>query len=587
VNIKADVEIGSLEEAGLAPKDHAVHVDARVHALFGEADLAQFLVLRHQDGHLVVLASRAFTEKSRSAYSTLMRTLERQSGRPVPTHLATLSLMRSLKSSVLRKPGARQSASGEPEFDAASVSSEVLSEFQDIVRMAAVRGASDIHICGRRSTATRVLFRLQGAMVDSGLPLSFARATEMIRAAYNNTADKGSNTGSLVTFERAQRAAMPATVQVNGATIKLKLRFEVTPVLDGFDAVMRLLWQSGGLLKAGESIEADLLGLGYLPDQVTMISRASRRTIGGLIFAGQTGSGKTTTLYKILGHIAVPGKKTYSVEDPIEGKLGNASQIQVNIAEDTNMDKAISDIVKSILRLDPDIVMVSEIRGSETGSAFKQLIQTGHQVLSTVHCSSALGIYERLASSEINVPRDVLAGPEFLSLLVYQKLVRRLCDHCKVPLLSLPSSESAAMRSALGQLMPLEQVCTTNADGCEHCRGTGAVPGVAGRTVCAEVVFPTPALLKHLVEGRPDRAHDALRRKRTRLDHPSSIGKSAMEVALHKVSQGLVDPLEVEGEFMPLELYIEMQDAEQEEQESAAARELRRVSEGAKRDAVH
>ncbi|NEX64219.1 GspE/PulE family protein [Noviherbaspirillum galbum] len=540
-----DHEVQEWSELDFHRSQVSLYADPTLARLTAGEHGKEICVFQQREGKVTLLVTRNLLARHRTTFDNVLTVLERQR-LEVVKHVATASVIRYAVDYVASQHQAST--------DRGLSQSSALREFLDVVREAALRGSSDIHFCAREGGAV-ILFRVEGQIVRSGRPLSYRRCQDLIRAVYNSMPDKGSNSGSLITFETQQRAAIPCEVDINGKAEALKLRFQITPALGGFDAVMRILWQSGVSFQKGDSLKSDLVRLGYLDDQATRISLAAMKTAGGIVLAGVTGSGKTTTLYSMLGHIATETKKTYSVEDPIEGKLQNVSQIQVQTTEDMDTDQAISEIVKSLMRLDPDVTMVSEIRGIETGSAFKQLIQTGHQTLSTVHASSALDIYERLAAPEIGIPRHVLSSPDFLTLLIYQKLLRKLCEHCKIPLREsdLPQDKIASCE-LLGDT---GRMYVTNLKGCPHCSGA-AVKGVAGRTVCAEVILPDHTLLRLLQEERSIEGYQHLRQRIAPLHEPSSRGKQALEVAIYKMCEGIIDPREVEQEFQPLELYVEM-----------------------------
>ena len=209
---------------------------------------------------------------------------------------------------------------------------------------------------------------------------------------------------------------------------------------------------------------------------------------------------------------------------------------------------------KALLRMDPDIALISEIRGRETASGFQELVQTGHQSLTTIHANNGLDIFERMASEQIGIPRHILASPGFFSLLMYQRLLRQLCDHCKIPLLKSGASEKKiALISRLG--IDPAGVYVTNYKGCEHCK-SNPVPGVARRSVCSEIVIPDFHLMKLLEEKDSLGAFKYWRRSRAALSSPDTNGKTSYEVAIYKMAQGLMDPSEVES-IEPFELYLE------------------------------
>lgn len=429
--------------------------------------------------------------------------------------------------------------------------SDALREFTEIVREGMQRGASDIHVSGMLNN-TQIKYRIEGHMVASVRPISLNRAEAILRAAYANLSEKGSNTGTQLSFETQQRTAIEMKDD------RVKLRFQITPRLGGFHCTMRIMFEDSERFGKGESLYLDLVKRGYLPDQARRIALVTRKSAGGIIVAGVTGSGKTISLYTILSHIATPDKQTFTVEDPVEGALGpHVSQIQVNITADQDADKAISEIVKAILRMDPDTALVSEIRGKETGAGFQEMVLTGHRSLSTVHTGSGIDIYERLASSQIGIPRHVLSGPDFLSLLIYQALLRRLCDGCKIPLTNSEGSDyQIAQMDRLG--IDPKGVYVTNHEGCDQCR-KNPVPGVAGRTLCAEVITPSFELLALLKDEQLLEAYKAWRKGRAALDKPESEGKTAYEVGIYKMSIGQIDPSELEA-IEPIDLYLEKAD---------------------------
>ena len=154
--------------------------------------------------------------------------------------------------------------------------------------------------------------------------------------------------------------------------------------------------------------------------------------------------------------------------------------------------------LRVVLRADPDILMVGEIRDQETCSLFKTFIQTGHQGLTTVHASSAIDIPQRLTSSELQLPRDTLGSKNFISALVYQRLVPALCPHCKVPM-SKADWVSDDFRKLLRNKFGLdpETLFVTHPEGCEFCDHMGS----KGVTVAAEIVVPDNHLRRLLREG--------------------------------------------------------------------------------------
>ena len=218
-------------------------------------------------------------------------------------------------------------------------------------------------------------------------------------------------------------------------------------------------------------------------------------------------------------------------------------------AEDGPGDSAFGAAAKVLLRGDPDKLMPGEIRDAETGSFAKSMTETGHQVLSTVHASSAFGIVSRLVSDEIGMPLAAVAAPNFLTAIIYQKLIPVLCEHCKRPARERLDDATLAIIGALGVDAAALRV---EGPGCERCHGRGT----SGQTVVAEVCELTDELLELLRAGQFWEAERHWRASHDGdLASPNMTGKSAMEHAIFKMSQGLVDPRDVEAAFCKLKKF--------------------------------
>jgi general secretion pathway protein E len=180
---------------------------------------------------------------------------------------------------------------------------------------------------------------------------------------------------------------------------------------------------------------------------------------------GPTGSGKTTTMYAMLNEIDRHTRNVITVEDPIEAMLSETSQIEINPKADITFAKAL----RSILRQDPDVICVGEIRDEETAEIALRASQTGHLVLATIHCHSNAAALIRLL--DLGVSSLLLSSG--LSLLVSQRLLRRLCKYCKKP---------AALNESLIREFESKKIDYTNmfdANGCQRCYGTGYLGRIA------------------------------------------------------------------------------------------------------------
>ena len=259
----------------------------------------------------------------------------------------------------------------------------------------------------------------------------------------------------------------------------IDVRVSMLPSNYGYSIVMRLLGTG--------NVALQLSNLGFEGIGLARVQQALTKPQGMILTTGPTGSGKTTTLYTFLSDLNEGETKIITLEDPIEYKLEGVSQTQIDHAAGYTFGSGL----RSILRQDPDVVMVGEIRDHETAETAVQAAMTGHMVLSTLHTNDAAGAIPRLMDMEI---RGFLLA-DALSVLIAQRLMRRLCEHCKhedhvsqekreevIQLLStIPEQER--------QRIPNEmKFCT--ATGCEQCNGLG----YKGRIGAYEVITMTAGL---------------------------------------------------------------------------------------------
>ncbi len=210
--------------------------------------------------------------------------------------------------------------------------------------------------------------------------------------------------------------------------------------------------------------------VGLLEKQQTVISAAIAKPAGTILLCGPTGSGKTTTMYAMLNKIDLFTRNVITVEDPIEYVLPNASQIEVNPKADITFAKAL----RSILRQDPDVICVGEIRDQETAGIALQAAQTGHLVLATMHCDSNAAALVRLL--DLGVSTILMASG--LNVIVSQRLLRLLCTKCKKPAKLTPSQISDFAKKSINY----SNIFT--ATGCSYCNGTGYY----GRTAIFDIL---------------------------------------------------------------------------------------------------
>jgi general secretion pathway protein E len=259
----------------------------------------------------------------------------------------------------------------------------------------------------------------------------------------------------------------------------LDLRVSTMPTLHGESVVMRILDRT--------SLVNDFGALGFLADTERTLIDALTRPQGILLVTGPTGSGKTTSLYTALLRLNQPGSKLFTVEDPIEYELEGVNQIQVK----GQIGLSFAQILRSVLRQDPDVIMIGEIRDRETAEVAVQAALTGHLVLSTLHTNDAAGSVTRLLDMGV---ADYLVTSTVNGVLA-QRLVRQLCRHCRAPYRALPE-----LVRQMGVLEACEgETLLYRAAGCEACRGTG----YHGRTVVTEILVMNDPL-RRLVLDRGD-----------------------------------------------------------------------------------
>ena len=312
-----------------------------------------------------------------------------------------------------------------------------------LVRDAADAGASDVHLQATR-TGLSARFRLDGVLVPA--PEAPAELAQAIVSRIKLLAEM-----DIAEHRRPQ----DGRIRVRLPAQELDLRVSTVPTMYGESVVLRLLDRGGRPVGLEE--------LGMPADMLDRMLNLARRPHGMVLVTGPTGSGKTTTLYAALRLRDTAAEKLITVEDPIEYQLPGVAQVPVNVQAGVTFATAL----RSILRQDPDVLMIGEMRDSETATLAVQAAMTGHLVMSTLHTNDALGAVPRLI--DLGVPPWLVAAT--LDAVMAQRLVRRICEHCRTEI-----SRDAAT-SLLGGTrsfpdVPLPRTLARGA-GCAACRGTG------------------------------------------------------------------------------------------------------------------
>jgi type IV pilus assembly protein PilB len=335
-----------------------------------------------------------------------------------------------------------------------------------IITQAITDGASDIHIEPTRE-CLKVRYRIDGVMIDSMvLP---KRVQASLTSRFKILADM-----DIAEKRVPQDNRISATIDGR----EYDFRVSTLPCIYGEKIVMRVLDKS--------SVRVGLDKLGFLPDTLAQLEEVISRSYGIILVTGPTGSGKSTTLYSILSKLNTGLVNIITAEDPVEYELPGINQVQVNPKAGLTFASAL----RSMLRQDPDIIMVGEMRDRETATIAIEAALTGHLVLSTLHTNDSSSAPPRL--TEMGVEPFMIASS--LIAVLAQRLVRTLCPRCKEP---YQPTESEFTTYGFTPPANLHEVTIYRAKGCENCKNTG----YKGRTGIHELlVMSDPVrdlILKH------------------------------------------------------------------------------------------
>ncbi|MGF1525318.1 MAG: type II secretion system ATPase GspE [Candidatus Competibacterales bacterium] len=319
--------------------------------------------------------------------------------------------------------------------------------------------ASDIHIEPFESRL-KIRYRIDGVLQEVESPparLSAAVISRIKMMAKLNIAER--------------RLPQDGRIQLRVQGKEIDLRVSTTPTLYGESVVMRLLDKA--------SVVLDFPALGFSPETLGAFVKVLEQPHGILLVTGPTGSGKTTTLYTALSRLNTAERKILTVEDPVEYQLEGVNQIQVKPQIDLTFARAL----RSIVRQDPDVIMIGEMRDLETASIAVQSALTGHLVLSTLHTNDAASSVTRLLDMGVE---DFLLTSTVNGVLA-QRLVRKLCPQCREPYRALPE---LVEEMGLSRLAPPGPITLYKPIGCAECGGIG----YHGRMIITELLVMSDAL---------------------------------------------------------------------------------------------
>ena len=354
----------------------------------------------------------------------------------------------------------------------------------EIIRRGVEMGATDIHI-EPVDDVLRIRYRIDGLLTEGQ---SFAKSAQSALI---------SRVKILASLDIADsRLPQDGRTRVRVAGRHIDLRVSTFPTLHGEDIVLRILDRG--------AVALQLEKLGIEADDLLLLRTALQRPNGLIPVTGPTGSGKTTTLYAALAELNTGDRAIITLEDPIEYEMPQIRQSQVNVRAGLTFATGL----RSILRHDPDIILVGEMRDQETVQIALSAALTGHLVLTTLHTTTAAGTIPRLL--DMGAEPFVIASA--VTMFVSQRLVRVLCTECKA---------RVEMPTAVRRRFGLEDVVLFGPKGCPRCRGTG----YRGRIAIVEILPMSPDIMTAIYErtspeqihadsGRPTLLQDGMRKVR-------------------------------------------------------------------------
>jgi general secretion pathway protein E len=383
----------------------------------------------------------------------------------------------------------------------------IVSAVDYILNYAFDQRASDIHVEPQRDESV-VRMRIDGVLHP------IYRVPRALHGAITNRIKV------MARLDIASRKPQDGRIRIGRTDSDLDLRVSALPTAFGDKLVVRVLDPS--------MLLRDVAELGLLDDEKATLEEWLGRPNGLVLVTGPTGSGKTTTLYSALRAIATPELNVLTIEDPIEVVMDGITQVAANVKTGTSFAEAL----RHVLRQDPDVIMVGEIRDRETAEQAAQAALTGHLVLSTLHTSDSVGAVTRLG--ELGVP-PFLIGATLTGVLA-QRLLRKVCASCGEDVI-LTVDEMAA----LGVRHPDEyagQLLARRGPGCARCRYTGFY----GRTAVFELFGVSPRMRQLIAEGVAPEAlrraarQDGLRSIREHAIRKIALGVTSIEEALRTTS---------------------------------------------------
>ncbi len=381
---------------------------------------------------------------------------------------------------------------------------EPVVKFTDFILSEGVRRKSSDIFVEPEDKNLRIRFRIDGLLQEGALK------------------DKAMHTGVVSRIKVLSRLDIAEHRVPQDGRFKIKIqdkevdfRVSVLPTYFGEKVVLRVLDKSQALL--------DIDKLGFEPEPLEALKKAAQHPHGMILVCGPTGAGKTTTLYSVLKLIDSPGKNIVTVEDPVEFQIHGINQVAVR--PEVNLTFAAA--LKSILRQDPNIIMIGEIRDSETADVAVKAALTGHLVLSTLHATTAAGAVTRM----LNMGMEPFLITSSVLLAGSQRLVRRVCSECRESY--TPSKEALEQIGITEKHLKGEKPVFWRGRGCDAC----VQKGYSGRGILLESMTFSVAVREKILKGVQEFELKELARKEGM--------KTLRENGIAKILQGITTPEEV------------------------------------------
>lgn len=376
------------------------------------------------------------------------------------------------------------------------VAPEILEEiFDDAITYK----ASDIHFEPQAITVV-IRFRVDGVLHEAGrLPKEY----------YENVLNRIKVKSALRIDEHY--AAQDGSLHYEHKGIAVDMRTSIIPIVEGEKVVLRVL----GSYVQGLTFN----DLGLTEKNQNLLREAADKPFGMILVVGPTGSGKTTTLYSLLKMLNTPDTNITTIEDPVEYKVQGLNQIQVNMATGLTFARGL----RAVVRQDPDIILVGEIRDLETAEISVNAALTGHMLLSTFHANDAATAVPRML--DMGIEPFLLSST--MNLIIAQRLLRKICDHCKHSVVKTPADFNTPQLKGVAKYFEGKSITLYEGKKCEACGFTG----YKGRTSIYELIKITPNLQELLVKRPSAQEIWALARKEG--------ARSVFEDGVDKVKSGL------------------------------------------------